>query len=82
MVRDSHNRHDACPEIGMRQTNIPGRISTHRMPAQKDAITVDGETSEGIPKSGQHGYVSARIVVISNLIQRRPVRSDDDVAMS
>ena len=43
-------RQHAGPQVGVRQPDVPGGVTAHRMSAQKNAVRVNRETLHGVPQ--------------------------------
>jgi hypothetical protein len=79
-IEHCNNRNHARPEIGMRQTNIPSRVSATRMPGKKHAIGIDGKSAVCVSQAGEYGVVFSGRVIVLLLPFLHPFHGNHDVA--
>ena len=66
----------------MGQGDVPGGITTERVPREEDAVGVDGESPLRFPQATEDGRVLTGRVAVGRLPLLRPTGGDDNAAVT
>ena len=76
------DQHQAGPEVGVGQADVPGGVTPERVAGEKHPVAVDREPPHRLAEPTEHRRVLPRRRLVGGLMRRRPGGRDDDRAVA